>query len=171
MEICRVGLLSSCCSCYSSWTEVQNKSIKRRSTQTAAGRLLQIPGKLLWMCLTCIFFITFTSSYFSFSSNEDATLTFTPVKLFLFNINNYSLQQELRESVQHPRWMPLLLYYGEIPIFSCSLGLNSALQSRAVSTGVNEMALSQITTQSTKKGIFRDGEKASYIHLKQSFNT
>lgn len=58
--------------------------------------------------------------------------------------------------------MPKLLYYGEIPTFSCSLGINSAMQSRTVSTEVNEMALSQITMQYTEEDISEEGEKPSF---------
>lgn len=45
---------------------------------------------------------------------------------------------------------------GEIPTLSCSLGLNSAMQSRAGKTEVNKMALSQITIQCTEESISKE---------------
>jgi len=67
--------------------------------------------------------------------------------------------------------MPKLLYYGEIPTFSCSLGLNSAMQSRKVSTEVNEMALSQKTIKFTEDNISKEGEKPNFKLSAYSFET
>lgn len=92
------------------------------------------------------------------------------LKLFHLSTINYSLEQELGESVLNPRWMPKLLYYVEIPTFSFSLALNSDMQSRAVSTEADWMALSQAYNAPRRTSLKKVKSLAAryLLHLKQS---
>lgn len=151
-------------SCYSAWTEVQNKSRKGRSSQTRAGRFLRIPGRLLWLCLSCIFLQPSLAATSASPVMKMCLSHLHILKLFYLIIKNQLFIGAKLEVSCIPGECPNQCY-GEIPTFSFSLGLNSAMQSKAVSREEDEMALSQITIQRSEKSISKEGEKFQALYL------